>query len=792
MPGLPVRARAGRVRVLKRKHRDSRAAGGRSAGAGAARPPASSPGASAGGSGAGRRWVFRLLAGVLVPLILLVGAEVGLRLADYGFSTAFFKPLERGGERMLVENDKFGWRFFPPAVARSPAPVVMPARKAPGTCRILVFGESAALGDPRPAYGFSRYLEVLLRERLPEGRFEVVNVSMAAISSHVVREIARECAAHDADVWVVYMGNNEYYGPFGAGTVFGAQAPSLGVVRARLAIERTRLGQWLGALARRGQPPAVTNWSGLRMFLGQELGAADPRRAVVQANFAANLEAILRYGTGSGARVLLSSMAVNLRECGPFASRHGSQLAAADQEDWTGLYETAGKLQAAGEAAAAGTLLRKAVEESPDHAEARFRLAEAEAALTNGPAARAEYQRAVDLDALPFRADSRLNAILREAAGRQARRGVVWVDAAGVLDAAAPEGVAGAEAFHEHVHLRFDGNYVVARAFADAVLPLLPAAMTNRAGAAWASQEVCERRLGLTDWNRHAVVEGVLGRVIEPPFTNQLHASERLGRLWRELEEIRARMEPSAQAEARALYEDAIRRSPQDHRLHENFAEFLEMTGELRDAAGEWVRVRELIPHHFAGWYHSGRLLARSGDAAAGLAALGESLRLRPDLVEAMLEVAGLEAAEGRLEAALARCDAALVLRPGEARPYIRRADVLARLKRRDETVASLREAVRVQPSSWEARYLLGVELAVDSQLREAEAEFAEVVRVRPNHVLARVNLGVALAKQARFDEAEAQFEEVLKLDPVNARALQSLEMIQQLRERGAGRPRQP
>src|SRR5271157_4337996 len=76
-----------------------------------------------------REWAFRLLAMFGVPLLLLLCTEGILRLAGYGFSTAFFKPMRIGGQDCLVENDQFGLRFFPPALARMPSPVVMKAAK---------------------------------------------------------------------------------------------------------------------------------------------------------------------------------------------------------------------------------------------------------------------------------------------------------------------------------------------------------------------------------------------------------------------------------------------------------------------------------------------------------------------------------------------------------------------------------------------------------------------------------------------------------------------------------------
>jgi hypothetical protein len=123
--------------------------------------------------------------------------------------------------------------------------------KPAGTCRIFIFGESAAQGDPEPAFGAGRYLEVLLRERYPGVNFEVVNVAITAINSHVIVPIARECARYQGDLWIIYMGNNEMIGPFGAATVFGAKAPPWPVVRLGLALQTTRVGQLLMDLGRK-------------------------------------------------------------------------------------------------------------------------------------------------------------------------------------------------------------------------------------------------------------------------------------------------------------------------------------------------------------------------------------------------------------------------------------------------------------------------------------------------------------------------------------------------------------
>src|SRR5258707_9997457 len=267
------------------------------------------------------KWLFRVVALLVVPVLLLGGLEAALRLAGYGYPTGLFKKIEINHEGFLVNNDTFGFRFFSPELARSPGPIRIEAKKPAGAYRIFILGESAAMGDPEPAYGAGRYLEALLSERYPNERFEVVNTGITAINSHVILPIARDCARAEGDLWIIYMGNNEMVGPFGAATVFGEKAPPLSFVRLNLAIQKTRIGQLLIELGRRlkGKNPNAS-WGGMEMFVGNRERPDDPRREVVYGNFEQNLNDIVKGGLDSGAKILLNTVAGNLKDCPPFLS----------------------------------------------------------------------------------------------------------------------------------------------------------------------------------------------------------------------------------------------------------------------------------------------------------------------------------------------------------------------------------------------------------------------------------------------------------------------------------------
>ena len=187
---------------------------------------------------------------VFIPLFMLGAFGIGLRLAGYGYDTHFFRQIQINGHGFYVPNEKFSYRFFPPAIARTATPFRFSAEKATNSYRIFLLGESAANGDPDPTYGMGRYLQVLLRERYPGTEFEVITVALTAIDSSTILPIARECARHQGDLWLIYMGNNEMVGPFGAETSYGLHAPGLGVIRTILAIKTTRIGQcWMPSSA---------------------------------------------------------------------------------------------------------------------------------------------------------------------------------------------------------------------------------------------------------------------------------------------------------------------------------------------------------------------------------------------------------------------------------------------------------------------------------------------------------------------------------------------------------------
>ena len=714
------------------------------------------------------------LAAAGLPLLLLVGVELALRVGGYGYSTDFFKRATIAGQDYFVENDQFGLRFFPPSLVRVPSPVLMRAKKAPDTIRIFIFGESAAMGDPRPNYGAGRYLETLLRARFPEEKFEVVNTAMTAINSHVILPIASECAGHGGDVWIVYMGNNEMVGPFGTATVFGLKAPPLRLVRLDLMLQKFRLAQLLGALGHKLQHRSsrLSEWQGMKMFLGNQVPPNDSRKEVVYRSFRQNLDDLLRAGLDSGVKIVLSTVAVNLKDCPPFGTLSGTNLPLTYREAFEKLCHEASVTQERGNLAEAASRYAEAAGLCPQSAGLQYLLGECLLQLTNTAAAGQHFQLSVDADTLPFRADSRINNSIKTAGRKFAGQNLVLCDAVATLAAAAPEGISGQESFFEHVHLNFDGNYLLARAWAEQIQNQLAARLTHEAATNWLAQERCEQLLGLTDWNRVSVLEEIDRRIQEPPFSHQMDNGRRLTVISNQISECRARIASTPPAQADRIYETALAGAPEDYRLHENFAEFLEATHDLR-ATTERQKVCELVPNFYFPYYRLGLDLKDQGRLAEALQAFQRALALSPAQSEIRLQMGTVYARQSQWETASGEFERARQLSPDDPRVCLYSGEVLWKLDRRVDSIAQLREAVRLRPDYWEAHYRLGEELAQENEVPAAAAEFEQVLRLNPSFVKAHENLGVALYKLGRANEAVEQFDEVLRQDPQNRQALE-------------------
>jgi tetratricopeptide (TPR) repeat protein len=472
-------------------------------------------------------------------------------------------PCTLQGRPAACYNLFFPAPFFPPGMIKTPQAYAIPADKPKGTYRIFVLGESAAMGDPDPAYAFSRYLEVMLRERYPAMRFEVVNTGSVAINSHVLLPIAEGLAKQKPDLFIIYSGNNEVVGPYGPGTALTSSSMSLPVIRASILMHSTRIGQLLTQAGEQKK-----EWRGMEMFLDKQVRASSPLMQYSYSNFERNLRDTVVAARVSGARVIVSTVATNLKDCAPFASLHREGLSEEGLRSWTALVQQGADLENARSYDEALQRYHSALQIDGEYAELEFRVARVEWIKGDYAAAKAHFARARDLDTLRFRADSKINDINRSVASSS---GAELVDADAIFSGQAPNGVTGSELVYEHVHMTPLGNYTLARAILQQIASKLPLKNGQPLqDADIPSEPECERVLALTNHDETRIATEMLQRLQRPPFTNQLNHSDQVLRL-----AIKAQDPDENPSETAGEYRWAIAQKPDDRILHYNYGLFL-------------------------------------------------------------------------------------------------------------------------------------------------------------------------------------------------------------------------
>ncbi|MBD2753031.1 GSCFA domain-containing protein [Spirosoma validum] len=380
-----------------------------------------------------RLWLFKGIA-VLLPLFVLALVELLLRLFGYGHDLSLFvEDSDRKGywvmnqyasERYFTETENATIGNFEP----------FPQRKANGTLRIFVLGESTTIGYPYMHNGsFHRWLQYRLMHTFPDKEFEIINLSLTAVNSYTVYGFAQELVDYAPDAVLLYTGHNEYYGALGVGSTNAiAHNPSL--MRLVIRLRDFRLIQLINQ-AVSGIRKAVSNQKVdlrenlmKRMAADQQIpyGSAIYQAGIVQ--FKTNLNDLCQLLSNRKIPVFISNLVSNEKDLKPFISAPG---------------------------------------DGASSAQAKFQVANQIYAENNFGEAKKAYIQAKELDLLRFRAPEAMNQIIQDVAIKYP--GVTLVDTKRFFEEHSLHRILGQETLLEHVHPNVYGYALLSDAFYEAM-----------------------------------------------------------------------------------------------------------------------------------------------------------------------------------------------------------------------------------------------------------------------------------------------------------------------------------
>nr|MCS5679009.1 hypothetical protein [Acidimicrobiales bacterium] len=260
-----------------------------------------------------KRAVF-MAATLAVPLLPLLLIEAALRLAGWGGYPPFLRPagrLEDGRTVAIVEPAASTPYFFANPTRPGYADetnFLMP--KPDDTIRIFLIGESAAKGFPQPRnLAMSAFLEAMLGDLWPERKVEVINLGTTAAASFPLVFMTRDALRFDPDLFIFYVGNNEFFGAYGVASINAVgtlPAWSLPMVRwcRGLAVVQ--------AVERLVRRRADENRSLMEQMVGRtNIPADSPLRAAAAGNLSAHLERMVELVTAAGLPAVVCTTASN-------------------------------------------------------------------------------------------------------------------------------------------------------------------------------------------------------------------------------------------------------------------------------------------------------------------------------------------------------------------------------------------------------------------------------------------------------------------------------------------------
>ncbi|MCX7987043.1 MAG: tetratricopeptide repeat protein [Bacteroidales bacterium] len=365
-----------------------------------------------------------------IPFFTLLIIEIALRIFCVGYDLSLFRQSSLNAEYLEI-NPNVTRRFFFFSPGTEPYPEMF-LKSKPDTCfRIFVLGESSAQGFPYRRNGsFPCMLQYLLQKTYPRKRIEVINVSMAAISSYALADFTNEILAQKPDLIIIYAGHNEYYGSLGIASAELGNIPHF-IKKVHLQLVRLRLYQLLQNTVRKlylfSAPSEGTLMNRIATKSPIEFRSKEYYQGIYQ--FETNMQYLLNKTKKHRIQVILSTLVSNIKDQPPLGK--GSTSTWARQ-----LYDSARSLEQKNE-----YLLAKKL-----------------------------YLFAKDLDDIRFRAPEDINnSIIKLAANTQ----YPILDIKNIFESHSTHGITGDSLIIDHLHPNLFGYKLMAYAFYQAILPII-------------------------------------------------------------------------------------------------------------------------------------------------------------------------------------------------------------------------------------------------------------------------------------------------------------------------------
>ncbi len=465
-------------------------------------------------------WQKFILLGFSFGLIVLI--EIILRICGIGGHPTLFIPVmkDSSGKQIYVSNPAAQSIFFMAHAKGQEREsgglitqrILVPKPK--DELRVFVVGESTIQGFPYPKTLCSpAFLAVMLQQALPNKRVDVINLGVTAAASYPVWKITEQALAYEPDLIIVYAGHNEYFGAFGV-----ASLQSVGTLEWEMnAIYLFRgLGLYQGMIK---LMELFSKHSTQRkdlieiMAKTNSIPVDDSLRQSAQKNLLRHLQLIVESSKKRNVPVILCTLVSNERDVAPIRSADAKSLTQEKAKQWQNNFELGMKYLQQNKADAV-QCLKTASQVFPNHALTHYRYAQALDIYGDTTFLLWEYQRAKDLDEMPWRAAETTNDLIRDLAKKEN----VWLaDVETQFHQLEPVGI-GWRLMVDHLHPSIEGQVLLARTIYDTLKSHQWASLDNSTSAVQSDWKELATLQGYSKYKEYEVAVNVAGLWEKPPM----------------------------------------------------------------------------------------------------------------------------------------------------------------------------------------------------------------------------------------------------------------------------------
>jgi tetratricopeptide (TPR) repeat protein len=404
---------------------------------------------------------------VFLPFLIFFVTEIILRVSGYEDELNLVAKVSRSGTEYYTINQLVGKRYFSKErlYFRKGSHDYFEINKSPNTFRVFCFGASTTAGFPYEYNAIpSEFLRSILKTACLEKKIEVINTAIAATNSFTVNEFADELVQYKPDLFVVYMGQNEFYGVYGVESTISI-GKNRWMIKTYLWLEKFKT-----FLLLKNAINYVTTLFGKEETPDNKILMEEMAKTSIRYNsddyktavntFRDNYIDLINTSKKNNIPIIISTLVTNENALPPFVSFNSENLSSQSKSEFDKLKETGLDEFNKGNYITAAQKFQEALSVDSIPADVHYQLGKCYENLNMFNEARKQYSLARDLDGLRFRAPGEFNNIIKNL-GLQFN--VPVADVQNQFRENSENGLIGSQLLVDHVHPNIAGYLLLAK-----------------------------------------------------------------------------------------------------------------------------------------------------------------------------------------------------------------------------------------------------------------------------------------------------------------------------------------